>query len=143
MHAPHGPNSNEHFTVRNARAEIDFVEEHVLNALQKHGFPEASKFAVRLAMEEAIVNAFHHGHKNLPAELPVKVDYSIDGKKLLITVSDQGPGFDPETVPDCTADENIERTSGRGLMLIRSFMSSVRHENRGSRLVMEYTKPTA
>jgi anti-sigma regulatory factor (Ser/Thr protein kinase) len=56
-----------------------------------------------------------------------------------LSVTDQGPGYDPATIPDPTLDENVEKPSGRGLMLIKSFMSEVRHELGGRRLVMRYS----
>lgn len=127
----------------NTRAEIDHVEEAILAALDRHGYPEASRFAVRLALEEALINAFMHGHRGLPESETVDVAYEIGPDRVRISITDKGPGFKPEDVPDPTATENIELPSGRGLMLIRSFMSSVTHEQNGRRLNMTYDRPPA
>ena len=128
-------------TPANNRADINVVEEAVLKALDRHGYPEASRFAVRLALEEAQVNAFMHGHRGLPETETVEVEFSVSPTQVVLTVTDKGPGFSPESVPDPTASENIELPSGRGLMLIRSFMTEVRHEQGGNRLVMRYERP--
>lgn len=125
----------------NSREDIDRVEGAVLAALERQGYAESSRFAVRLAVEEALVNAFMHGHRGLPAEETVHLSYAIGPAEVTIEVTDQGPGFKPESVPDPTESENIELPSGRGLMLIRSFMTEVRHENGGNRLFMRYLKP--
>lgn len=128
--------------VRNARIDIDAAEERLLTLMEGQGYGDAARFAVRLAFEEAVINAFRHGHKGLPADTPADVSIVVNTDEAVIAVTDQGPGFNPVEVPDCTLDENLEKTSGRGLMLIRSFMSGVRHEMGGRRLVMTYRKDT-
>ena len=52
-------------------------------------------------------------------------------------MSDEGPGFDPADVPDCTLDENLDKPSGRGLKLMRNFMTMVEYNEHGNRVVME------
>lgn len=128
--------------VRNARVDIDAAEERLLTLMEGQGYGDAARFAVRLAFEEAVINAFRHGHKGLPADTPADVSIVVNADEAVIAVTDQGPGFNPVEVPDCTLDENLEKTSGRGLMLIRSFMSGVHHELGGRRLVMTYRKDT-
>ncbi len=130
------------FNPANQREEIDRVEQAVLASLGRLGYPEASRFAVRLALEEALVNAFQHGHRGLPTTVPVNVKFEISKDQVIIHVTDQGPGFKPEAVPDPTSDVNIELPSGRGLMLIRAFMTTVTHDQDGRRVNMTYTQPT-
>ncbi len=141
-HAPGNVNHAEMHPA-NRRADIDSVEAAVLAALGQCGYPEASRFAVRLALEEALVNAFHHGHRGLPAETTLTVAYHVSNDEVVIAVTDQGPGFDPGTVPDPTDDANIELPSGRGLMLMRAYMNSVTHDLGGRRVTMVYKRPTA
>ncbi len=125
----------------NHRAQIDQVEQAVLGALERHQYPEAARFAVRLALEEALVNAFQHGHRGLSADVPVTVEFRVDDQEVRISVEDRGPGFKPDAVPDCTCEENLELPSGRGLMLIRSFMAEVSHDLDGRRVTMVYKRP--
>lgn len=127
-------------TLRNSREEIERAEESLLNAMARNGYPEASRFAIRLALEEAIVNAFRHGHKALP-NAPVKFEYAVNPQSVSLAVEDQGPGFNPEVVPDPTLDENLELPTGRGLLLMRAYMARVEYVGRGNRVEMEYRRP--
>lgn len=127
--------------VPNDRAAIDAVQNQLVAAIERHHFPKAAVFAIRLAVHEAMANAFGHGHKNLPPTVPVFVKYAVDDRAVDISIEDQGPGFEPEAVPDPTLDENLETPSGRGLMLMRAYMTTVRYANRGKRLEMVYKRP--
>lgn len=129
-------------TIHNDRAEIDAAEERLLYAMTSAGYAEASKFAVRLSLEEAVSNAFRHGHKNLTDREPVTIEFDVSPQRVELVVEDSGPGFDPESVPDPRLDENLELPAGRGILLIRSYMSEVHFEGRGNRLRMVYAKPT-
>src|SRR5262249_43293465 len=86
---------------------------------------------LRLALEEAIVNAVKHGNGYDPAKR-VQVRYSVSAERVLAEVEDQGTGFDPARVPDPTAPENLERSCGRGLFLIRAYVTWVRYNERGN-----------
>lgn len=125
----------------NDRDQINAVQDLVVERAEELGFPNGARFALRLAMEEAIVNAFRHGHKNLPADTPISVEYTIDAERVHVAVEDRGPGFTPSAVPDPTLDENLENPGGRGLVLIRAYMSQVRYNDRGNRVEMELRMP--
>jgi len=122
------------------RAQIDAATERLLRATRGLGYPEASEFALRLAVEEAVRNAIVHGHRDLPGE-PVELAWEVSETEVRITVSDKGPGFDPAILPDPTLDENLRKPSGRGVMLMRSFMSSVEFNDAGNRVTMVYENP--
>jgi serine/threonine-protein kinase RsbW len=125
----------------NLRAEIDRVVQTVLAAAAEHGYPEASKFAIRLAIEEAVSNAFRHGHKGLPEDTPVLFEYDVGEQEIRLRVVDRGPGFRPEEVPDPTLEGNIEVPSGRGLLLMRAYMASIDYIPPGNEVRMRYRKP--
>lgn len=120
--------------VEDARAQV-------AAAMEALNYPRASVFAVRVAIEEAMSNAFNHGHRTLPAGTPIILEYHAEADRVAVAIEDQGPGYVPNAVPDPTLDENLERTSGRGLFLIRAYMSEVRHNARGNRLEMVYLRP--
>jgi serine/threonine-protein kinase RsbW len=92
---------------------------------------------VRLALEEALVNAIRHGHGG-DASLEIKVEAQVDSSGIMLSVEDVGPGFDPDAVPDPTAAENLTIASGRGLALMRAFMTEVEVMPPGNRIVMRY-----
>lgn len=115
----------------------------VVESMDRHGYSKASRFAVRLALAEAIANAFKHGHRGLPSTTTINFAFQVTADHVRITVEDQGPGFKPEDIPDPTLDENIEKASGRGLMLIRAYITHVSHNAKGNQLEMVYEKPKA
>ena len=121
----------------NRREEIEAAESGALAAAEKAGFPPASIFALRLALEEAMTNAFRHGHEALPDE-PIDLEWRIGPGRAEFVIEDRGPGFEPGAVPDPTLDENLERPSGRGIMLMRAYMTEVRFNERGNRVTMVY-----
>jgi serine/threonine-protein kinase RsbW len=132
---------SDRLAVCNDGPSIDAAEAAVILAAERHGYTKASLFAVRLAVHEALMNGFKHGHKGLPANLPVTLTYKVKDRTIECTIEDQGPGFTPQDVPDPTLEENIERGSGRGLLLIRAYMSRVEHNTKGNRVTMVYEKP--
>ena len=75
--------------------------------------------------------------------MPVSVWYQISDQRVVLAVEDQGPGFDPKAVPDPTLEENLERGSGRGLLLIRAYMASAEYNQKGNRLQMVFERSKA
>ena len=139
---PSQPAARHRVEVSDSRDDIERVEKVILDEVGRRGYPEASRFALRLALEEAIVNAFRHGHKNLP-KTPVDVEWSVDDHAARITVIDRGPGFKPDAVPDPTLDENLDVPSGRGIMLMRAYMSSIEYNDSGNAVTMVYERSKA
>jgi serine/threonine-protein kinase RsbW len=88
------------------------------------GLDEDTRFHVTMAVREAAVNAVLHGNEYDPAK-KITATFENTGSKLIFTISDQGKGLDPETLPDPLAPENLLRGTGRGIFLIRSFMDEV------------------
>jgi serine/threonine-protein kinase RsbW len=125
--------------LRNDRAEIDALCRRVLAAAEGFGYLPPAVFAIRLALEEAISNAFLHGHRDRPAD-PIEVSFRVSAGRVRMVVVDRGPGFRPADVPDPTLDENLLKPSGRGLMLMRAFMTRVAHDRSGRRVTMVYER---
>jgi serine/threonine-protein kinase RsbW len=115
--------------------EVAGVVEAVAAEMAAAGYPKKDAFAARLALEEALVNAVKHGNQGDPSK-QVQVRYDLSEERLLVDVEDEGCGFDPAEVPDPLAPENLERSCGRGLHLIRSYMTWVRHNERGNRVTL-------
>lgn len=121
--------------VHNSREEIERAEKAILDAARRHDYPDRSMFALRLALEEAVINAFKHGHRSIP-DKPVELRWTIDDAFAEITIEDQGPGFDPCAVPDPTSQDRLELPTGRGIMLMNAYMSRVEYNERGNRVTM-------
>jgi serine/threonine-protein kinase RsbW len=111
------------------------AEGDVMDRLERLGYDEDHQFAIRLAFEEALVNAMKHGNGMDPSR-KVTLAYRVSPECIQIHVRDEGTGFDPCCVPDPTTDENLQRPCGRGIMLMRSYMDTVRYDCRGKEVQM-------
>jgi serine/threonine-protein kinase RsbW len=111
------------------------LQKSILDEVARCQYDEGSVFAIKLALEEGITNAIKHGNKFDPGK-KVHVDYTVTPQRFEITIEDEGPGFDLGDVPDPTADENLEKCSGRGILLIGAYMTKVEYSNGGRRLHM-------
>lgn len=128
------------FVLTNTPQEVAALEVALTDALTARGYNETSAFAVKLSLQEALANAFKHGNADNP-NTTVIVDYNVASDEVTLEIQDQGEGFDPGSVPDPTADENITIPAGRGIMLMRSFMTEVEFFPPGNRVRMTYIKP--
>ncbi len=93
-------------------------------------------FAVHLATEEALVNAIYHGNDSDEAKR-VHVVCRLSGDRIRIEIGDEGGGFDPAALPDPTTNDQLHVPCGRGVMLMRAFMSRVEFNEHGNVVVME------
>ena len=112
------------------------VQDRIIQFLEDLQYDERDVFGVRLAIEEALVNAIKHGNQMDPSK-SVRIACRIARSRVRIEIEDQGEGFQPSDVPDPTADENLERPCGRGIMLMRAFMTSIEYNASGNRVVLE------
>ena len=106
------------------------VQERILRDIERLGYSEESSFAIRIALEEAMVNAIKHGNRLDPRK-KVHVESHITPKRAEITIEDEGPGFDRTSIPDPTHDDNLHKPSGRGILLMEAYMNSVKFSRRG------------
>jgi serine/threonine-protein kinase RsbW len=107
-------------------------------SLASYKLDEASLFDIRLCVEEAVRNAMVHGNRS-DKDLHVEVSCWVKNGKLNIVVEDKGPGFDHTNVPDPTNNENLLKTSGRGVCLIRRLMDRAEYNGSGNKLTMVKT----
>ncbi len=127
------------FLLGSRRAEVDCAQGRVLEAMEHLGYDPCCRFAVRAALEEALINAIEHGNGNDPAKT-VTVEYVASRSSIIIEVEDHGEGFDPEAVPDPTRRQNMDIPSGRGILLMRAFMSDVDFYPPGNRVRMAFRR---
>lgn len=111
------------------------VVESVIDAIRPYGYSDTAHFAVRLALDEALANAIRHGNKSDESKT-VTIEFTVDDDEIRITICDQGPGFHPDQIPDPTLDENLERPCGRGVMLMRAYMTEVFFNDSGNCVTM-------
>lgn len=112
------------YTMDSTLETVDSAEQAASRIAAENGFDEDEVMRISMAVREAAVNAVLHGNAYDPGK-KVKLEFERTGGDLVITIRDQGTGLDPASIPDPLAPENLMKTSGRGIFLIRSFMDEV------------------
>jgi serine/threonine-protein kinase RsbW len=112
------------------------VLDELLAQLEAQQWQQRDIFAVHLATEEALVNAINHGNG---ADVQKNVHFVcwLGGDRVRIEISDEGPGFNPSDLPDCTNGDHLHAPCGRGVMLMKAFMSRVEFNALGNTVTME------
>lgn len=111
----------------------------LLVELENAGWATRDIYGIHLALEEALVNAIRHGNRS-DINKEVGLRFYLNDNRLLMEIEDEGAGFDPAKLPDPTEDEFLDRPNGRGVLLIRTFMTRVDYLGRGNLCVMEKVK---
>jgi len=107
---------------------VEVAEEIARNVSARAGFNEEAGFRIEMAVHEAVINAIYHGNKEDPRK-KVHIRLLVFKDGLEIHIRDEGKGFDPSTLPNPLARENLLNISGRGVFLVREFMDEFRVEN--------------
>jgi serine/threonine-protein kinase RsbW len=108
----------------------------ILDTLKQLGWDGRDLFGVEMALEESLTNAIRHGNC-CDESKQVDVECRVSPERFWLKVVDQGNGFKPQHVPDCTADENLECPGGRGLALMKAYMTSVEYNDLGNSVTLE------
>ncbi len=120
----HVPETVERF-LDSSLESVDSAEELALGAARRAGFDEDDLMKIGMAVRESMVNAVVHGNR-YNANKRVRFSVARSPELFTVRIADEGEGFEFESLPDPLAPENIMRTSGRGIFLIREFMDEVR-----------------
>jgi serine/threonine-protein kinase RsbW len=117
-------------------AAMPSVVDAVSEVLERREVPEQKRLEIALALQEALANAIVHGCGNDPSK-EVRCRLQTDSQShILITVTDPGPGFRPDLVPDPNRTESLYADHGRGVYLIRQLMDEVTFQHRGNEIRM-------
>lgn len=117
---------------------IAIVEKAIDEICAKHNITEEHYGNVLIAITEGVNNAINHGNKQDDSK-EVVIEFAVEGKKLVCKITDQGPGFDFENVPDPTSPENIEKPNGRGVFLMRHLSDDLSFEDNGAIAILEFS----
>lgn len=112
----------------------------VIRQLKNVGWPSDDIFGVRLALEEALINAIKHGNHSDTSKC-VHLSCKLAPGRLRVEIRDEGCGFDPSAVPNPTDPELLTNPNGRGLLLMRAYMTRVEYNEQGNCVVMEKLCP--
>jgi serine/threonine-protein kinase RsbW len=116
----HPPETEERF-LESTLESVDSAEQLATGMAERAGFDEDDLMKIGMAVRESMVNAVVHGNR-YNANKKVRFSVSHTPERFTIQIADEGEGFDIASLPDPLAPENLLRTSGRGIFLIRSFM---------------------
>jgi serine/threonine-protein kinase RsbW len=112
----------------------------VMEQLELYEWSNKEKFAINMALEEALVNAVQHGNDSDPNK-NVHFTCNLNDDLISVRIEDEGPGFDPDAIPDPTDEEHIMTAHGRGVLLIKNFVTRTKWNEKGN--VIEFEKERA
>jgi serine/threonine-protein kinase RsbW len=112
------------YTLDSTLETVDHAEENATRIATELGFQEDEIMQISMAVREGAVNAVLHGNAYAP-DKKVILAFERSGEDLVITIRDQGRGINLDEIPNPLAPENLLKTSGRGIFLMRSFMDVV------------------
>ena len=119
-------------------ASVDIAEESVMKRAEHVGFDEDARMDLGLAVREAMVNAVAHGNNYNPKKMvTLSIHTSMDS--LRVVILDQGAGFEVKAVPDPLDEQNLMKTSGRGLLMMQTYVDELsvkKGANGGTEVVM-------
>lgn len=118
------------------RNTISLVEPILLNLKNTFLIPDEKFYNIMIAVTEAVNNAVNHGNKLNPDKI-VKFIVRANNDKMYIKVTDQGEGFDPNNIADCTDPENLLKSSGRGVYIIKELMDEVDIDSSSKGTIMQ------
>jgi serine/threonine-protein kinase RsbW len=134
------PDGTVEFVIPSDLGEARQIQDLIEKQLEQCQFDDKEIFGIRLALEEAIVNAIKHGNQ-MDRGKKVHVRYRVLPDRFDIGITDEGPGYNPSDVPNPLDDENLERPCGRGLFLMQHYMTEVVVHPPGNRLTMSKVRP--
>lgn len=115
---------HEHMVVKSGSDALKEAENKVKAVLGGLRLSESQEHNLLVAVSEAVNNAVSHGNKNDP-EKTVTLDLDCAGSEIVVTIEDEGGGFNPDKLPDPLAPENLLKPSGRGIHIMKSLMDKV------------------
>lgn len=118
------------------RKAVDPVVQNVMEIVRDMQCAAGKEDDIELALTEALANAVVHGAKEDPSKTVECIVACDEERGMLIMVRDPGPGFDPASLPNCCAGENVYSNHGRGIYLINQLMDEVKFHKNGTEIHM-------
>lgn len=120
-------NFSDSLTIPSATDQVAKADEFLETLLRKIGVPEDTIANLAIAVTELVNNAIKHGNK-LQKDKKVTVEITYKSGRIEITVKDEGEGFDPDSVADPLAEENLMKEIGRGIFIVNSLIDDVKFQ---------------
>src|SRR4051794_8144410 len=130
-----GGNGTMKFVIESFLANQRDIQKQIMDAVEGNHYYPDNIFAIKISLEEALINAIKHGNK-LDPKKKVHIEARVSPQETEIIIEDEGPGFMRCDVPDPTAEENLLKCSGRGILLMETYMDQVEFSDSGRRVKM-------
>jgi serine/threonine-protein kinase RsbW len=127
------------YIVPNVYGSTENAVRELVGHLRELGWNETDIFAIHISLLEAIANAMEHGNRHDPSKT-ITLDFTCFAESVQLKISDQGAGFNPTRIPSPLEDANLELPRGRGLHLMRCFMTHVSYCDNGRTVLLEKVK---
>lgn len=124
-------------TLQSSLAEIRHLKPFLKEMQQWSGFSDDLFFGIRLALNEAVTNAIEHGNQQNPSK-KVYIKVVKGESNLIVSVRDEGLGFEAASIPDPREEKNLFKESGRGIFLIRQYADEISFDRKGSKIIMKF-----
>jgi serine/threonine-protein kinase RsbW len=115
--------------------EMDKAAAVILSSMDSLGYPDENIRKMKIILTELFANAIYHGNVGNHSK-KVTVGHIINKKKVVVSIMDEGKGFDPATIPDPTLPENLVKDCGRGLFIVRSYVDKLEFNGAGTRVTV-------
>ena len=116
--------------------EMDKATSIILSGMDSLGYPDENIRKMKIILTELFANAIYHGNKGDHSK-KVTVGHVITKDKAVISIMDEGEGFDPKKIPDPTLPENLIKDCGRGLFIVQNYVDKVNFNEKGNRITVE------
>jgi serine/threonine-protein kinase RsbW len=131
------PAKHQTLKINSNTQSLRLVERLIEDVCQIYSVHEDCYGNMLIAVTEAVNNAILHGNKNDPDKF-VKIGFESEDNKLVFSITDEGPGFDYQNLPDPTDPANIDKISGRGVFLMSNLSDSIQFEQDGRRVLLGF-----
>lgn len=125
----------ECFVIESDACAAHRIRDHIATRLREGSYPESDVLDVLQALDEAMVNAIKHGNR-CDCQKKLRISFCVDHDCFQICIEDEGDGFDPNSVADPLSADCLEIPCGRGLLMMRHYMSEVSYLEPGNAVMM-------
>jgi len=133
------PDNRQTLILKSDLNELTKIEGFIDTLVELSGANEETAASIMLLLSEAATNGILHGNK-LNEDKIVTIESEFDDDNIILTVTDEGDGFDPNKVPDPLKEENLLKTSGRGVYLMKEYAHDVWYNSKGNQLKLTFKK---
>lgn len=129
--------NNHQFQLASSIKNLNLLEQELEHYFIVHKVPDDMQLNIVVAATEAVLNAIVHGNGNDEKKM-VSVELGFDGKELIISIADQGSGFDANQLPDPTGSDLIDQENGRGILIMKNLADNLEYQLGGREVRLHF-----